>query len=122
MKEFFKKSWIRLTICLIFGLLIVIINNLIRKNWNSLDNYCDGFFIGGFSIICIGCLSVLNYFGAFDVFQYTFRRKPKNSPSESLYDFSNRKKETRHSGTKHFIPYFIIGSFYLIISLVLFFI
>lgn len=118
MKQFFKDFYIRLIVCFVYGLLIVIINNIIKHTFNSLIEYSNGFFIGGFSLICFGGLSVINYFGGFDIFQYTFRRRPKGGPQESLYDFSNRKKLERSKGKKTFIPYFVIGVFYILVALI----
>lgn len=94
----------------------------IMNSWTVIIGYCNGFFIAAFTLISIGLLAVLNLFGAFDIFSfYPGRKKKEDGTKESLYDYSTRKKEERGKFKLVFVPYISLGSVYLLVSLVLYF-
>ena len=106
LKAFLNDHKKRLIISIVYGIIIMIINNLVNS-WDSIIHYCNGAFIAGFSLLCIGGLSTVSYFGGFDMFGYIVRKRPKDGPNESLYDYSMRKNVERKKGVKFFISYYI---------------
>lgn len=118
MKEYLKKHYKKLIFCILYGIIIMVIYNLVNS-WNVLINYCNGAFIAGFSLVCFGGLSVINYWGGLDVFSYLVRKRPKSGPSEDLYTYSTRKREERKKHDKPFVLYFILGIFYILVSLII---
>ncbi len=120
MKEIFFHSWPRYLSCLIYGILILVVYNCLR-NWVDLVNYMDALFIAGFSLLCIGGLSIVNYFGGFDIYTYMFAKRGANGQKPSLYEYSMDKKEQRKKQKFKFIPYLVFAAFYIIISGILMF-
>ena len=119
MGQFIKNHRIRLIFCLVYGILILCIYNWVNSSWQSLLGYCNAMFISGFSLICFGCLALINILGGFEIFGYLFNRRDKNGGKEDLYTYSSRKKEERSKKGKIYLSYFIIGGLYLLISMIL---
>ena len=117
-KEIFIHSWIRYLISFIYGILILVIYNCTR-NWIDIINYIDAFFIGGFSLVCIGGLSVVTNLGTFDVFTHMFVGSKNGLPKPSLYDYVESKKEKRHKKRFNCIPYFVLGVLYILMCFIL---
>lgn len=123
--EFFQKNYIRFIACTLAGLLIMAIYNFIvqftsdKQAWSELYAYRDGATIAGFSLFFFGLLLVLAHFGAFDIFNYFFRRKRKeNGVKENYGEYVNRKKEEKGSLNLYFLPYIFVGILFLIFSLI----
>jgi len=96
------------------------IYNSVNKTWAQLFGYCNGFFISGGSLLCIGVLVFCSNQGAFDIFSYLVRRKKLDSGAhEDLYQYSTRKKEERSKTSDSFVPYLFIGGIYLVIAVIL---
>ncbi|HRF70273.1 MAG TPA: hypothetical protein PKV66_02455, partial [Candidatus Pelethenecus sp.] len=58
-KTIFLHSWIKYLSCVIYGIVIIVVYNSFRE-WSKLVNYIDAIFIAGFSLVCIGGLSIVN--------------------------------------------------------------
>ena len=120
--HFLKKNWIRFLVALIIGVIPVVVFNAVNNTWQLAIGYCNGLFISAFLLIAISGLVALSLFGAFDIFSFYFdRRRKEDGTKENLYDYSARKKENRWKAKFAFLPYLIIGSLYLIASLILYF-
>jgi len=109
----------RLIFCVIYTIVIVSIYNFVNASWQSVIGYCNGLFISGFSLVCFGCLSIINRFGGFEIFSYLFARKNTATGKEDLYTYSTRKRDERYKKGKVYLPYFIIGGIILLISMIL---
>ena len=114
-KKYFLHSVKRYISAIILGLTILLLN-LWSKGSDQTINYMDGLFIAGFAILCIGGLSVLNYFGAYDFFSYAFYRK---KASMDYHEFVGQKETNRKNRNIPFGPYFVVGILFILISLVL---
>ena len=120
--DFFVKHWVRFLISLVIGLIIGVVYLLISKGWTLVIAYCNATFIAGFVLFAISVLVVLNLFGAFDIFSFFFmRKKVESGAKENLYDYSTRKKEERNKFKLVFMPYLVVATLFLIVSLILFF-
>lgn len=119
MKRVFFHSRTRYAISAVFALLIVLLKLLTAGKFSSLQTYSDGFFIAGLLLICGGGLSVVNYFGGFDIFSCMFAKRDAEGHKPTLQEFSEMKAEKRKSNPFVFIPYFTIGFFSLIVASVL---
>lgn len=121
MYEFFKKNWIRFIVAFVIalGLLFLYVGLRGAEAWSALVFYSDGAFIGGFSAILIGGLSVVNGFGGFDMASYYFRRRQIGpGQKEDLYQYSTRKAEARKANRLAFLPYVIVGAIFVIFAIV----
>ena len=120
MLENLKKYYLKYIIALIIGIGILCLNNIIKERWDLIIYYLDGSFISGMTLICVGGLSLCSYYGAYDVFSYMFTKKLPDGTKPSLYEFSEERKENRKKIKGKFIPYFAIGSVFLITALILY--
>ena len=119
MKKIFFHSLMKYIISFVFGIVVLGIKMIIDNSATSLLTYTNGTFIGGFMLICFGGLSVINYFGGFDIFQVMVAKKGENGKKPTLNEFSQMKAEKRKKNKYVFVPYFTVGGFYLLISLIL---
>lgn len=119
MKRVFFHSRTRYAISAVFALLIVLLKLLTAGKFSSLQTYSDGFFIAGLLLICGGGLSVVNYFGGFDIFSCMFAKRDAEGHKPTLQEFSEMKAEKRKSNPFVFIPYFTVGFFSLIVASIL---
>ena len=87
-----------------------------------LINYCNSTFIAGFSLICIGCLSIINNVGGFNLFSYMFAKRNEKGVKEDYYTYTLKNKEKREKREKPYYTYFIIGAVLIAISAILLFI
>lgn len=117
-KDIFFHSPIKYIILFVIGCLLVLINGF-SKGFDSLIIYADGFFIAGFTLILIGGLSLLNYFGAYDFWSYTFSKRNPNGTKKPLYEYSAERKEKRSRDKMPFGPYFATGLFFVLCSMIL---
>ncbi len=114
--DHFSLFWKKYLFSLIIGLFIFGLSLLSKQSVN-LYNVVDGFFFGGLTLIFVGGLSIVTYLGAFDMFSYAFSKK--DVKKEGYYNYSINGKEKRAKNKFNFIPYFIIGAFFLIVAFVL---
>jgi len=99
----------------------MVIYNFSAGSWDSKMSYLNGSFISAATLISLSLLSVLTQFGTFNIFTFYFGRKVKeNGHKEDLYEYSERKKESRKKYNFVFIPYLFFGLVFLIISLALY--
>ena len=127
--EFLKHNWLRMLIALIVGIIITIVYLIAYQNaektntWNQLCYYRDGTFIAGMVLVCIGGLTVVGQFGIFDIFSYyPGRKKKEDGHKENYGEYVERKRMERSHSNLFFLSYFIIGSIYLIFSIVCYFV
>lgn len=91
----------------------------------SLTSLCNSFFIPGAVLIGIGFLSLLTYFGFFDFVGYGFTSVYQSLKKESireykdLIDYKEKKTLKRKDNKFIYIPYFIFGLIFLIVSLII---
>ncbi len=114
-----KQYWLKYVLCLIYGIIILIVNNSIQGVWNAVVVYANGAFIAGASLLCYGGLSICSLFGAYDIFTYMGARRNERGVKPSLYEYSQMKKEKRKEKKLAFVPYFVVGGFYLIVMIIL---
>lgn len=109
-----KQYWKKYILCLVYGIVIMVINNTIQSCWDKMVVYANGAFIAGGSLLCYGGLSLCSLFGAYDIFSYMGAKKGPNGVKPSFYDYTLMKNERRKEKKYAFLPYFITGGFYLI--------
>lgn len=112
LKKYFLHSWKKYAVAVFLGTAIFLANLWIN-GFHIAINYMNGLFIAGFSLLCIGGLSTLNYFGAYDFFTYAFYRK---KASMEYYNYIEQKQTKRKNNNIPFGPYFLIGVIFILIS------
>lgn len=117
--EYLKNHWIRLVASIVYGIVICVIYNFSNDGFSYAISYSNGLFIGGATLFLFGLLTVVNYFGGFDIFSYMFRSKYVGDHRESLYEYSERKKIERKPAAFIFIDYLAVGTIFMIVSFVI---
>lgn len=119
-KRVFIHSWQRYLISFCLAIVLSLIY-LCTRGFQTLIYYIDAFAIAGAIVFLCGALSLISYFGGFDTIRYGLAsfRSGGRAKYEDLYDYSIQKKEERKHGHFTFVPYFIVGAIFIIISLIL---
>ena len=87
--------------------------------WVLLSSYRDGATIAGFVLFFFGLLLILSHFGAFDIFNFFFQRKKKEDGKKEIYsEYVERKRMEKGHLNLFFLPYLIVGSLYLLFSVI----
>ena len=85
---------------------------------------CNGLFIGGAVVLGIYLLTLLNYFGAFDLFGYSFstigvKYFPHGKKKyDDYYSYTEIKKEKRKKDQFNFVAYLVVGLIFVIASII----
>lgn len=121
MKNIFFHSKVKYIVCLsisLIGILVYVLGNdpQLRFPLISLNNAC---FIVGFIMFLVGCLSIVASLGAFDIFSYQFKRKGSGENKYTLYDHQQKRMEKSKNNRYSFVPYMVVGGFFVIVSLIL---
>lgn len=117
---FFHKP-IKYIVSFIIGLVVIVITMFV-KGPKYLISYVDGTFIAGFVLIAVGFLSILTSKGSMDIFSYSTKyvyNKFRNKEVEKYHEYSSNKMEKREKYKFSYVPYFVNGAFYFVISLIL---
>jgi len=117
-KKLFIHSPYRYLFSIVYTIVIVAVYNLLRDEWTLVVNYHDAFFIAGLSLVLIGLLSIVDYFGGLDIFRYMFRRRNPDGTKITLYDFSENRKEKLKTKTYRFVPFMTVGVIMIVVCLI----
>ena len=117
--RFFARRWLAMLISFVIGLVVLVIYNVVRGNWILLINYCNGAFIAGFSLLLIAMLTIVSDSGGFYIFSYFFaRKKDEQNHVEDFYEYQERRKQNREQHRFTWLPFVIVGGFFLLFSLI----
>ena len=117
-KEIFIHSSIKYIVSFVVAALFMVIYCALRNTWNYIMYYSNGLFIGGFVMVSVGLLVLLNNFGAYDIWSYVFTRKRKKE-GITLAEYSEIKAEARKKSRYTFVPFVTVGLFFILISAIL---
>ena len=118
-KRLFIHSPYKYLVCLGIMLIIPVIYNLLRNEWDLIINYMDSFFLAGLVLILVGMLSIVDYFGGLDIFRYIFIKRNPDGSKKTLYDFSEGRKEKIKDDKYRFTPYMVVGVISILISVII---
>lgn len=122
MKDWFKRlflhSPIKYVVLTILGLLIFLAN-LLFNGFEFYTFYVGGIQIAGLSLLFMGGLSMLGYYGAFDFWGYTFSKKTEDGRRIPISDYVEQRRVKRHNKNFPFPPYFLVGIIFLIASFIM---
>ena len=98
MGKYFKSTYVRYIIAFIFTIIIYLIYQFLNNLWLEPIGFINSFQIAGLSLIFMGLLGLVSYFGGFDIYGYMFdRKRTETGRKEDFYEYCNRKKESRSS-------------------------
>ena len=117
------KKYIVITIISIIVNFVIIL----YKGYNNFIAYCDATFVSGALCIGIGGLSVLGNYGAYDTLGYsihyvrenTLRKDGSVKKYNDMHDYIEKQNLKRSKCKYLFVPYFVVGAFWIILSIIL---
>ncbi len=125
-ESIFKKVFFhnpkKYIVAILIGLVVIVIALWI-KGANYLKAYVDGTFIAAFVLIAAGMLSILTSKGSVDIFSYSTKyvyNRFRSRPVERYHEYTSNKMEKRSKNKFSYVPYFVCGALYFVISLILF--
>ena len=117
-KRLFLHSLVKYIVLINLGILIFFAN-LLFNGFEYYTFYVGGVQIAGLSLIFMGGLSMLGYYGAFDFWGYTFSKKTEDGRRIPVSDYTERKRVKRLNKNIPFTPYFLVGVTFLLVSFVM---
>lgn len=94
---------------------------------NTLYGTYDCLFLAGIIVALLGALTLVAYFGAFDMFSYGFmsifghmRPNPAPMKYKDYPEYLEAKKQKRAMNKHYFLPYVVIGGSLLIAALIVY--
>lgn len=117
-KKIFFHSPIKYVVLLVISLVITSLYIIARGS--SMTSLSDAFFLAGAVIFFTGMLYLTSYYGAFDTFNYGLSRIGKKRYKD-LYEYTVIKNEKRKEKNYPYIPFLVIGIFFIMISCIFLF-
>lgn len=98
---------------------VITVLSLLRDGFALRISYYNALTTAGAVTLLLGLLMIAGYFGAFDIFGYSFSTFRRQRRFHDLYSYSEAKREKRRHGDKYFAPWLIVGVGFLLLGLVL---
>lgn len=123
MKELIRKVFlhsVKKYILLFFISLGLVLLGLSLNGFDVPIYYVNSFFFAGFAMVCIGGLSIINYFGGYDFMSYAFSKRNPDGTRVEYSAYISNKIEKRKTKTLPFGPYFVIGALFTLVSFLIY--
>ena len=91
---------------------------LIRDGFAVKLAWVNGLTVSGAVLILLGLLGLVSHYGAFDMFGYSFSVFRKRR-YDSLFEYSEAKKEKHGKAGWSFMPYIAVGAVFLLCGLLI---
>lgn len=117
--KIFFHSWKKYIISCMIGIVITIVG-LVLNGFNLLIYYANCTFVAGFSLVCVGGFSVVNYLGGYDFISYTFAKRNRDGIKLQYSQYIESKEIKRKANNLPFSPYFVVGGVFLLISIIMY--
>lgn len=121
--KLFKKIFLHSMYQYLFAVGLVVTITLLYTliNGSNFSNYIGGIGLAGLVVLIIGGLMTTSYFGSFDTFGYSFGKvfNYKKNKNISYVEYVEQQNVKRKEQDLYFVPFYVVGVFAIIISLVL---
>ena len=118
-KKIFFHSWKKYILLFIVACVLTLVGLLI-KGFDLPLYYVDSLFFAGFSMVGVGGLSIINYFGGYDFMSYAFSKRNLDGTKIQYSTYIENKEAKRKKADLPFGPYFVVGTVFLIVSFVVY--
>ncbi len=98
---------------------LIALLSLLRDGFTLRIHYYNALTMAGAVTIMLGLLLMTAYFGAFDIFGYSFSTLRGQRRYHDLYEYTEANREKRRHGDLFFLPWMIVGAGFLLIGLLL---
>ena len=117
-KKLFIHSPARYIVSVVILVGVLIAYNSIN-GWGHLVNYSNAFFISGGILIALGLISMVDYYGGYNIARYIFVRRDPDGKRKSLAEYNeDRKEKLKHKEFRYF-PYLLLGILAIIASAII---
>ena len=99
--------------------LLVALLVLLRDGFRLRIAYMNALSTAGAVVVLLGLLIMVDSFGAFDIFGYSFSTLGKDRRYKDLYAYGEARKEKRRRAGWTFMPFLLVGAAFLLAGLLL---
>ena len=93
---------------------------LLSKGFEYRISYVDAFSIAGAAVFFMGLLQVMSYYGAFDIFGYSFSSfRTKERKYIDYVDYQTKKRAEKSNSKLTYMPFIEVGAVFFIIGMIL---
>ena len=117
--KIFFHSWKKYIILFVVACALTMAG-LLLNGFNFALYYVNSFFFAGFAMICLGGLSIVNYYGGYDFMSYAFSKRNPDGTKIQYSTYIENKENKRKNNKLPFGPYFVIGTIFLIVSIIIY--
>ncbi len=117
-RRIFRHSWKQYAAAAGVAVTVTLLS-LLRDGFALRISYYNALTMAGAVTLLLGLLLMTAYFGAFDIFGYSFSTFRSRRRYRDLYEYAEAKKEKRRRGDRFFMPWLIVGAVFLIAGLLL---
>ena len=117
--KIFFHSWKKYIILFVVGCVLTMAG-LLLNGFNFALYYVNSFFFAGFAMICLGGLSIVNYYGGYDFMSYAFSKRNPDGTKIQYSTYIENKENKRKNNKLPFGPYFVRGTIFLIVSIIIY--
>ena len=117
--KIFFHSPIRYIVGVILALIIGFLC-LLSKGFEYRISYVDAFSVSGAIVFFLGLLQAASFYGAFELFGYSFSAmRGKNRRYKDYYEYQQAKLEKRGQQELVYVPFIVVGVLFFITGMVL---
>lgn len=119
----FRKLFLHSPVRYIVGVVLALIIGflcLLSKGFEYRISYVDAFSVAGAAVFFMGLLQAMSYYGAFDIFGYSFssfRRKERKYID--YVDYQTKKRAEKSNSKLTYMPFIAVGAVFFIIGMIL---
>ena len=119
----FRKLFLHSPVRYIVGFVMAVIIALLilwSKGFEYKISYVDAFQVSGALVFFMGCLSLASFFGAFEIFGYSFSGfRRREYAYKDYYEYQKIKAEQRSKMEYKFVPFMTVGLVFFITGCIL---
>ena len=119
----FRKLFLHSPVRYIVGVVLALIIGVLCLLSNGFEyriSYVDAFSVAGAVVFFVGLLQVVSFYGAFDIFGYSFssfRRKERKYTD--YVDYQTKKRAEKSNSKLTYMPFIAVGAVFFIIGMIL---
>ena len=119
----FRKLFLHSPVRYIVGLVLALIIGflcLLSKGFEYRISYVDAFSVAGAAVFFMGLLQAVAFYGAFDIFGYSFSAfRGKKRKYTDYVDYQTKKRAVKSNSKLIYMPFIAVGAVFFIIGMIL---
>lgn len=119
----FRKLFLHSPVRYVGGVVLALIIGflcLLSKGFEYRISYVDAFSVAGAAVFFMGLLQAMSYYGAFDIFGYSFSSfRTKERKYIDYVDYQTKKRAEKSNSKLTYMPFIAVGAVFFIIGMIL---